>query len=571
MKVVVIFIVVIPSMLTSLSFIELEDHNIPGVSQASLDWGDYDNDGFKDLLITGHTGQERISRVYKTNADSTYTYQETIQLTGVNYGSGLWGDLNNNGYLDIVISGQADTEDYVTIVYENDGFGGFTARSDLSLPGVRYSSLDLIDFNNDGWLDIFISGDTGSECITRLYQNDGDGDFFWREDIVFPGFMHVASCWGDIDRNGFPDLIITGEVNGVKTTTLYLNYNGNTLMPQQNTDFPNIFRGSVALGDFDSDGWLDLLLTGISDSGRVSQIFQNTNGSFSFLTSFTGIGYGVGIWADLNNNGLLDVMISGAESGTYNNIARIYINTGNNNFELLSEVSLNGLSTSDIAITDCNNNGKIDIISTGLVYANSRVTTVYLNQIQTVNTPPTAPVDLITLTNSNHVSLIWNDGYDPETAISGLSYNICLRPLNQPDLQLMAPMADLTNGIRRVSRSGNAGHSNQYSLFSLPAGNYEWAVQTIDSSLTGSEFSPWCSFTYPSGFLPSPANLQIIKDNSQVYLSWDPVEGATMYRIYGSTDPYAPDWLLIATTENTNWESTISHSGYFYRIAAVNE
>ncbi len=572
MKVISIIILIIPSILGSLTFIELEDHIIPGVSQASLDWGDFDNSGYRDLLITGHTGQERISRVYKNNGNNTFTYQGDIELTGVNNGSGIWGDLNNDGYLDIVISGYTDLGEIVTTIYENDGNGGYTELLDLDIPGVRYCSLNLVDFNSDGWLDIFIAGFTGSESIARLYENSGNNVFVWREDIIFPGFRDVSSCWGDVTGNGYPDLIVSGEVDGAKTTSLYMNLNGSEFSLEQNTGLPGVYRGSVALGDFAGNGFLDLLITGISDTGRVSQVYQNTgSGNFNHLADLTGIGYGQGIWADLNNNGHLDIFITGAESGTYNNIAEIYVNSGNNSFNLASDIPINGLSTSAIAVTDMNNNGKTDLVTTGLIYAASRETLIYLNDIPATNSIPIPPVNLTTMTNNGHVTLIWSEGSDLETATSGLSYNIWLRPLNQPELQLMAPMSDFTNGMRRVTRPGNAGQSNQFSLSSLPAGNYEWAVQTIDSALTGSDFSSWCSFTHPSGFLPSPANLQIIEDYSQVYISWDPVEGATMYRIYGSSDPYASEWALIDTTESTDWAGPVSHTSYFYRVSAVAE
>ena len=73
----------------------------------SVDWGDYDNDGDLDILITGETYSGEDSKIYKNNGDGTFTEQTGISLTGVSYSSAAWGDYDNDGDLDIVLSGYA--------------------------------------------------------------------------------------------------------------------------------------------------------------------------------------------------------------------------------------------------------------------------------------------------------------------------------------------------------------------------------------------------------------------------------------------------------------------------------
>lgn len=577
MKTWIILFTILPCFAYPLSFTQLNELTIPGVSQASINWGDYNNDGYLDLLITGHTGAEPIARVYKNNEGVSFTYQEEIELTGVNFGKGVWGDLTNNGFLDIIIAGRNVDNNPVTLLYRNEGNGLFTEIIGHNIPGIHFCSVNLIDFNNNGWLDIFISGEGSSGEISRIYQNNGDETFFWREDMVFPGFRHVDSVWGDINGNGFPDLIICGRTNDVRLTALYLNNDGNSFTLQQNSGLPNVDRGSVSLGDYDEDGWLDLLTTGIWEEGaaRITRVYRNMadgDGSFILAANLSGIGYGVGEWVDLNNNGLKDIVICGATSGTTGGlIAKVYLNNGNGGFSEVPGLGLTGLSYSTISAADFNNNGKTDIAIAGMISSTNRQTILYLNDIDTGNTVPFPPDSLEALVTENQVVLLWNDGFDIETSTICLSYNIWLIPLHQADLQLFTPMADSVTGFRRVVRTGNAGFSNARQIADLLPGTYYWAVQTIDSVYAGSPFSEWQSFYVPPYYLPAPVNVTIVENASQLCLSWDTVYGADTYRIYGAEDPSAGSWALLDEVTSTIWAVPVNQPRMFFRITAVAE
>ena len=69
-----------------------------------MDWGDYDNDGDLDILLTGWTGSTRLSNVYRNNGDHTFT-DISAGLDARSNGAAAWGDYDNDGYLDIFLSG----------------------------------------------------------------------------------------------------------------------------------------------------------------------------------------------------------------------------------------------------------------------------------------------------------------------------------------------------------------------------------------------------------------------------------------------------------------------------------
>ena len=75
------------------------------VQTGSVAWGDYDNDGDLDILLTGREYTGRISKIYRNNGDNTFTEQTSISLTGVGSGSVAWGDYDNDGDLDILLTG----------------------------------------------------------------------------------------------------------------------------------------------------------------------------------------------------------------------------------------------------------------------------------------------------------------------------------------------------------------------------------------------------------------------------------------------------------------------------------
>ena len=124
-------------------FTEQTSISIIGVYASSVKWGDYDNDGDLDLLLTGYTGTNWVSKIYKNNSDNTFTEQTGISLTGVYTSSVDWGDYDNDGDLDIVLTGgyYSGSNQRISKIYRNNGDNTFTEQTSISLPSVSNSSV----------------------------------------------------------------------------------------------------------------------------------------------------------------------------------------------------------------------------------------------------------------------------------------------------------------------------------------------------------------------------------------------------------------------------------------------
>jgi hypothetical protein len=129
------------------------DAGLTGVTNCSLAWGDYDNDGDLDLALAGATSDlspfDPVSKVYR-NEGGTFTDIEA-GLPGANWCSLAWGDYDDDGDLDLALAGLAGTTG-VGKVYRNDD-GAFT-DIDAGLAGVHLCSLAWGDYDDDGDLDL---------------------------------------------------------------------------------------------------------------------------------------------------------------------------------------------------------------------------------------------------------------------------------------------------------------------------------------------------------------------------------------------------------------------------------
>lgn len=142
---------------------------------AAVDAGDYNNDGFLDMIIVSSTGDGH--RLYTNRNDGTFLYDETASealspAQGVKATDARFFDFDNDGYLDIVITGDpAEESGKGLFLFHNDGKGGFTDRSDMlpeTSPVAR--ELSLFDYNDDGDQDLALAGASGGIYLLR---NDG--------------------------------------------------------------------------------------------------------------------------------------------------------------------------------------------------------------------------------------------------------------------------------------------------------------------------------------------------------------------------------------------------------------
>lgn len=319
----------------------LKTENIfPGFTGGSIIWGDYNNDGFLDIFFAGGPYPwSGTSAIYKNNGDGTFTLNQNTFILKLSNAAGAWVDVNNDGLLDLIISGYYQLlQRPVTRVYINNGNESFTEVPN-NITGVYFGSIACADFDNNGTIDFVLSGlDRDGDPITRLYKNLGNGQFE-QVPVNFKGIWQSSAAWGDFNNDGNLDLVISGKDNidnniSQAVTKLYRN-NSDGTFTEIPTSVAGVFTGSVSWGDFNNDGLLDLLVTG----DRKFEIF-------GFDAAYTAI----------------------------------YSNQGDETF-VKENITLPGMINSTGIWADVNNDGNIDILLSGSnsVFGIEPLTKLFLN------------------------------------------------------------------------------------------------------------------------------------------------------------------------------------------------
>jgi hypothetical protein len=305
------------------------DINAPlkGVKDSSVDWGDYDRDGDLDILLTGlDNTSNRVSKVYRNDGDNFTDVSANLQ--GVWYSSANWGDYDNDGDLDILLTGAAiisGSSVKIAKVYRNDS-GSFTDIA-ANLQGVERGSTDWGDYDKDGDLDILITGNSGgssSSAISKIYRNDS-GSF---TDIFgsLTGVFDSDAAWGDYDNDGDLDVLLTGSRDNSSSPVSKIYRNDAGSFTEINAGLQGAFYSSVDWGDYDNDGDLDILLTGAAPS-RISKLYRNDGGSFTDIsTNLQGVLGSSVTWGDYDNDGDLDLLLAGNRLGSSSGSTKVYRN-----------------------------------------------------------------------------------------------------------------------------------------------------------------------------------------------------------------------------------------------------
>ena len=226
------------------SFVKDEDSGLDGLwdEGRGIAWCDYDNDGLADVYVVAGSEdnsdpQYRTNALYRNNGDGTWTdVAVEAGVADIGHGRGVaWGDINNDGFMDILVGNQvgSDHPGYNKL-YTSNGDGTFTDISESSgiTENTRCRCVSMADYDNDGFLDLYTVTFGSLGPPNRLYHNNGDETF--TEVAQGTPMMAVnngnSASWADYDNDGWIDLLAVGgssSAPGVGQNTLLRNMNQN--------------------------------------------------------------------------------------------------------------------------------------------------------------------------------------------------------------------------------------------------------------------------------------------------------------------------------------------------------
>ncbi len=420
-----------------------------------------------------------------------YYGSRSTGITPLWLGDIAWIDFNNDGLLEFAISGSSTSEQpfaLETKIYAPFGTT-YGALPDIHLVGVAGGSMDWGDFDNDGDPDLILTGQDDATIYTRLYKNDNGS--LTDSGIRLPLTSVGDAKFGDYDGDGDLDLILTAVHTAEGFATALLRNDGGTFTEVE-TNLPGLIFSSVDWGDYDNDGDLDLLFSGGVLSPLVvyerSRVFRN-DGQDRFTdveAALDDAAFGTAKWGDYDNDGYLDVVIAGGKGAAGAPMTRFYRYQSDDVF--VPALNLAGIRNGGLGFGDYDGDGDLDVVVAGT----GRLVQ-YRNDHRRVNNAPGAPTNLKAVQSEDGLILAWDASTDVETPSAGLTYNI--RVGTEPkSLDVISPMSHVDTGRRLVAEMGNVQNNTSWLVRNLPTGTYYWSVQSVDHSFQASSWAEEASF-----------------------------------------------------------------------------
>lgn len=413
-------------------------------------WGDFDGDGDPEGLLYGNYKRDSQfvypSYMMFPSADGQVLFQPSglpedfVRLVS--------GDLNGDGALDLLT---APIESGSLRAWTFAPFSQRFVELPLSLPQLSigyYGDFSLVDFNNDGRLDIStleheFEGDDPIAFRLWLAQEDGSFvDSAIRLDYRQYTRMNALD-WCDVDGDGWIDLAVTANVKfhiddfdedyyGSRIVVLH-NNNGGGLSEISCLGPYGLPGGNITFGDANNDGLPDLAIAGINYVylNRGGGNFEEKDPSLFFFDK-TRID-----WCDINNDGFSDLLTTGDRGTIRDYYTTLWLNRGDESFVFGGGGALPGLWGGSLGQVDLDKDGDIDLVGAGWIEDAAcweqleKTVRIFRNRIaeqsgfNRKNNPPSIPKDLnATWDSEGNLTVTWSPSQDDITPSASLQYHL---------------------------------------------------------------------------------------------------------------------------------------------------
>ena len=352
---------------------------------------DMNGDGKDDIVQFNNARELRIQ--YQNGAGQQFTSHYHGTVSNNNQWGTAIADFDHNGYNDIMSGGFRDN---LKIIKNNNGDDLYSQSNIPDSDDIFLQGANFADINNDGWADIFACHDLAE---SQAYQNNQDGTFSFNEDLISTETTPIsdnsgnyASMWMDYDNDGDLDLYISKCRIGVSSSNdprrinmLWQNDGNNNYT--EVAEQANLKIGAQSwysdFGDIDNDGDLDAIIINHHEGPNLMR--NNGDGTFTEVTSGSGLlptlefqnYFGIqGFFKDFNNDGYIDLMVSGTDNHY------IFYNNGDGTFQNAPN-PFNSNQIHSFSVGDINHDGFLDIYAGYASGYNSPTTIkdkIWLNQ-----------------------------------------------------------------------------------------------------------------------------------------------------------------------------------------------
>jgi hypothetical protein len=434
------------------SYIEINTYGNSGFGYSVSTAGDVNSDGYDDVIAGAYGYNSYTGRAYIYYGGSSMDNTADVTLTGevtnnrFGYSVSTAGDVDNDGYDDVIV-GASGYNSYTGRAYIYYGGSSMDNTANVTLTGegtgnyFGYSVSTAGDVNNDGYDDVIVGAHGYNSFTSSVYIYYGGGAMDNTVDVTLAGeatgnyFGYSVSTAGDINNDGYDDIIVGAYEYNASTGRAYIYYGGSAMDNTADVTLTgeatnNYFGNSVSTaGDVNKDGYGDVivgaygynLFTGRAYIYYGGSVMDNT--SDVTLGEATGNNFGISVSTagDVNNDGYDDVIVGAIR---YNSsTGRAFIYNGGSIMDNTADVTLTGEATSNyygISVSsagDVNNDGYCDVI-VGASWYNSFTGRAYIYYGGSAMNN-TADVTLNGEATSNYfgfsvstVGDVNNDGYD---------------------------------------------------------------------------------------------------------------------------------------------------------------
>lgn len=406
-----------------------------GLSYASMVVADFNADSAKDIILCGLSDDGSLSgkayaALFTNNKAGRFAEYSPLELRGAYYAALELSDIDSDGDDDIIINGYDGSSAQSSVYLNNSPSNGidFELYSNSPFRAGYYGSVCAADFDADGDIDYIVNGFDGKDKFCEVYENEGALSFDKRAASNLPAIDNGGYIAADFDGDGDIDLIGSGLTDGSIEAGVFINEGDFTFTKKENP-IEAVKNAEICAADFDGDGSVDVIISGHNGVNPISRLYLN-GGSADFTPHKTlkGIYRGSLATADLDDDSDIDIYSSGYSKGLMN---VLYVNDGFASLSMLDNIGVHAAGDGDALIEDFDGDTYPDILQTGVFHSGTAME-LYVNGIREKGKVNVVPASAI---NTNEdpretASAYTNKGEETNTLDSDVADKTNERPGN---------------------------------------------------------------------------------------------------------------------------------------------